>query len=49
VKSIITAMAWQGDTLYLGATDGIVTLEAGRITSYFVDASAVGEHQVVER
>ncbi len=49
VKSIITAMAWQGDTLYLGATDGIVTLQAGRITSYFVDASADGKYQVVER
>jgi hypothetical protein len=49
VKSIITAMAWQGDTLYLGATDGIVTLQAGRITSYFVDRNADGSHRMVER
>jgi len=49
VKSIITAMAWQGDTLYLGATDGIVTLEAGRILSYFVDRNADGSHRMVER
>jgi hypothetical protein len=49
VKSIITAMAWNGDTLYLGATDGIVTLQAGRITSYFVDRNADGSHRMVER
>jgi hypothetical protein len=49
VMSIITAMAWNGDTLYLGATDGMVTLQAGRITSYFVDRNADGSHRMVER
>lgn len=49
VKSIITAMARKGDTLYLGATDGILTLQAGRVVSYFVGRNPDGSHRMVER
>ena len=49
VESVIGVIVRKGDTLYLAATDGIVTLRAGRVASYFVDRTADGSYRVVTR
>ena len=49
VKTVVTGMVESGGTLYLGATDGIVTVKGELVASFFVDARADGTHQVVER
>ena len=49
VKAVVTGMVDAGGTLYLGATDGIVTVKGDQVTSYFVDARADGSYQVVGR
>jgi hypothetical protein len=49
VKTVATGMVEAGGTLYLGATNGIVTVRGEQVASYFVVASADGKYQVVER
>jgi hypothetical protein len=49
VKTVVTGMVESGGTLYLGATDGIVTVKGELVASFFVDARADGTHQVVKR
>lgn len=49
VESIVTVFARSGDTLYLGAADGIVMLQGGRVGSYFVDRTEAGGYRMVAR
>lgn len=49
VETVVTGMVEAGGTLYLGATDGIVTVKGGQVASYFVNASTDGKYQVVGR
>jgi hypothetical protein len=49
VQSIVTAMARKGDTLYLAAVDGIVTLRDGRVRAFFIDRLSNGSYAVAER
>jgi hypothetical protein len=46
---IATGIARSGDAIYMGATDGVVALRGGRITSYFVDRSSAGQYRIVAR
>jgi hypothetical protein len=46
---IATSIARAGDTIYMGATDGIAALHGDRIVSYFVDRSADGRYRMVGR
>jgi len=49
VSSFIGPMARHHDTLYLGASDGILVLRGDEIQSYFVDRTADGRYQIVPR
>jgi hypothetical protein len=46
VPSVAGSIARGGEAIYLGATDGIVSLRGDRMTSYFVDRSAAGRYQI---
>jgi hypothetical protein len=48
VRLSISHIVRHGDTLYLGG-NGIVTLRGDEIQSYFVDRTASGRYQIVER
>jgi hypothetical protein len=49
VETVVTGMVEASGTVYLGATDGIVTVKGEQVASYFVDARADGKYQVVGR
>jgi hypothetical protein len=47
--SIVTAIGRRGETLYMGAADGLLVLRDGRIESYFIDRTTSGRYRVVPR
>jgi hypothetical protein len=49
IPNIVTLIARAGESVYLGATDGIVVLDGDRITSYFVDRAASGRFMMAAR
>src|SRR6185437_10296527 len=49
VDAVITAIAQDGDCLYLGAADRIVVLRNGSLTGYFVDRATDGSYRLAVR
>lgn len=46
VDALVTAIARDGEAIYLGATDRLLVLRGGSLESYFVDRAATGRYRV---
>jgi hypothetical protein len=49
IPDVVTHIATSGEVIYLGATNGIVTLHGDQFTSYFVDGTAPSRYTIAAR
>jgi hypothetical protein len=47
--SIVTGIVRRGETLYMGATDGLLVLRGDQMAGYFIDRTSGGAYRVVPR